>query len=277
MQIMPCIKGENDMELMQRFKSGVVIASDSFFILWRNPALLTYFGIATFIKIIVSILTTAYSWYQYNACVHFFVIHLPAQCVIVPLTIFAQVALTHHTTAIMDGADTTIRQSIQSAMRKWYPILLWSGLTLVVNMLYKEISYIQYHAPLELSLSILGLIWMLLTLFVPTAIALEELSPLEYLAHSIIVVRIYLFKILGGLFWIALIFLICIVPFNGLWLVAKVIPGLYYSVTFMHLINSLELCIQWIISSANAIFKTIIYLHHKEGLEELEQLRYPRM
>lgn len=265
------------MELMERFKSGIVAASDSFFILWRHPALLIYFGIATIIKIVVSILTTAYSWYQYNTFVHFFVIHLPAQCVIVPLTAFAQVALTYHTAQILDNADTSISNSIHAVARKWQPILLWSVLTLIVNMLYKEAAHIQYHAPLELSLSILGLVWTLLTFFVPTAIALEDLTLFEYLNHSVIVVRAYLFKIMGGLFWIALIFLICIVPFNALWLVAKMSPKLYYSLAFMHLINSLELCIQGVISSANSIFKTITYLHHKEGLEELEQLRYPRM
>src|SRR5579863_8605374 len=111
------------MESMKCFKAGVSTASDSFYLLWKQPVLLVYFGIATIIKIVVTVLTTAYSLHDYNAVVHFFLIHLPSQCIIVPLTVFAQVTLTHHTALIMDGLDTTVYKSIRTVIHKWQPIL----------------------------------------------------------------------------------------------------------------------------------------------------------
>lgn len=268
---------EVDMEIIARFKSGIIGASDSFYMIWKHLILLTYFGIATIIKIIVTLWTTTHSWYAYSPIVHFFIIHLPSQCVLVPLSVIAQITLAHHVAHIWERTDTTVYQSFRIILRKWQPVLLWSGVSILVTLLYKETSFTQQHPPLELSFGILGLIWTLLTLFVPILIALEAESPLEYLSSSIIIVRNYLFKIMGGLFWIALIFLICIVPFNGLWLIAKIVPRLYYSFGFMALINALELCLQGVISSACTVFKTIVYLQHKKGVDELEQLRYPRM
>ena len=265
------------MEIIERFKSGVNAASDSFYIIWQHKILLAYFGIVTMVKMILAIWTTSYALHKYTSIIQFFSVNVPLQFALVPLSIFAQVALTHHTAHIFDEQQTSVQESIKATMRKWQPILAWSGITFLVSLLFGQLARVHYISPIEMSFGILGVAWALLTIFMPTSIALEQLSLFEHFQHSVIVMRNYLFKLLGGLFWIGIVFLLCMAPFGGAWVVAYFAPSLYYNMLFLQIISCLELVVQWSISSACTVFKAMLYLQYKQGIEELQQLQYPRM
>jgi len=265
------------MDIMDRFKLGISAASDSFRFIWQHKILLSYLGVVTAIKMILTIITTSYSLHKYAGILYLITVHIPLYFLLIPITLFAQVALTHHTAHFFDQTPTSIYKTIRATLCKWQAILAWSCITIVSNLLFGQLTHIHYLSPLDMSLGLLGVAWALVTIFVPTSIALEQLSLYEHLQHSIIVMRNYLFKLLGGLLWFGIVFLLCAIPFGGAWILASFAPNLYYSIIFLQTISCLELIIQWIISSACTTFKALLYLQYKQGLEELQQLQYPRL
>lgn len=268
---------EKVMEILNRFKAGINAASDSFYILKKHWALLSYFGIITIAKMVLAIWTTSSSLHAYTSSLFVFIINIPLQLVLIMLTLFAQIALTHHAVHIFDGETTTIQASMRTAIHKWQPMLIWASITFVITLIFGQLARIHNMQPLEISFGVLGLAWSLLTAFVPTAIAIENLTILEYIQHSFIVIRNYLFKFIGGMFWIGIVFVLCMVPFSCARLIAYFAPQLYYNLFFLQLISAIELIVQWGIGSACAIFKAMLYMQYKQNIDELQQLNYPRM
>lgn len=262
------------MEIMERFKSGINTASDSFYILWKHKSLFFYFGIITIIKIIFSVCATNYFFHIDTPITQFLSDSMLFQLSLIPLSTFAQVALAHHIAHIFNDLNATIQESLHTTLRKWQPILAWSGITFLANILFSQLNNMGYIYPIEMSLGMLGIIWSLLTIFVPISIALEKITLIEHIRHSIIVMRNYLLKLLGGLLWIGIIFLLLIIPLSSTWLITLFVPGLYHNMIFIQTMSNL---IPWIISTASTIFKTILYLQYKKGIEELQQLQYPHM
>jgi len=267
------------MELFERFKSGVSTASDSFYILWKHKSMLSYFGFVALIKMLLTFLSlnTCYALHIYSSVLSFIFINIPAQFGLVLITTIAQIALTHHAAHIFKGQEASLLKSVTASLHKWQLILMWSGITFCVTHFLGQLSQLRHAQLFETSFGILGLSWALLTLFVPTSIALEDLSLLEHLKHAVIVIRNYLFKLLGGLLWIGIIFLLCMAPFGGARLIAQCTSSLYYNMLFLQVTNSLELAVQCGIISAYILFKAMLYLQYKKGIEELQQLKYPRM
>ena len=267
------------MDVMARFKAGVETASRSFYMMWNHKELLIYYGVVATIQLLLTLCTAgmflnAYSGDGLSRVLHFLTVNVFLQYGHVIIITFLQVAVSIKVASLLQGNTVSVGATVLSAGRKWQPIILWSTINFIMSIVLLRFFHLLPVSMLCMPFAMLGFAWGLFTLFVPIAIALEEISFVEYVQHSLIVVRNYLFKLIGGLSWIGIIFLLLTLP---VWFIDKIVPSVHDYFVFIcisNVVNSIVLCL---ISTVTAIFKTKLYVQYKRGIEELQQLQYPRM
>ena len=216
---------------IERFKNGLYTASDSFAMLWQHPVLLIYYLGLLIAYALVFIL--AYNMIGYKgACLQFSnEFHTPQNNLLADLipqtgglvylgfifSIFLNVllrtvlsvALVQHTHALMHNHKPLLKEIYISTKNRWLNILNWSlllgGITLLISAL-SSLALGVNSMLLLIIITSLGISWLALSFFVTPIIALTQKNISQALYTSAQLLASYTPEILGGLFWIGLVY-----------------------------------------------------------------------
>lgn len=223
------------MTVVQRFKSGLNYGLNSFGILFKHPRLLLYLGAPILLGITFELIIynlfffsgantslfvdgiTMHIWSTFGWARHIGIFVTSA--IRLFTTIFATVALMNHVDALMQGQQSSFVQCIKKAGSLWKQIVAWSLIATTFFTLINPVDEIIntshcascYRLAFFVSAS-LRLAWSLLTAFVVSCIALENMP----LSHNIMVApritKKIFFEFLGGLCWLGLIIILGTTP-----------------------------------------------------------------
>ena len=113
----------------------------------------------------------------------------------------------------------------------------------------------------------LGLAWSLFTLLVLPIITVEHITLWGALKKSKNIVLSLLFEIMSGVLWIMLIAGLAFIPFELLQMIPLPAPILL-------IISWSIVGVGLVISTVQAIFKTVVYWYYEKPIEEFEKLKY---
>jgi hypothetical protein len=217
---------------VRRFKNGLYLAADSFAMLWQHPILLMYYFSLLLTYTLIFIF--AYNLIGYRSAYlqlsHEF--HTPQNNLLADLlpqtgglvylgfifSIFLNIllrtcvgiALIQHTHALLHGHKPIIREIYIATKNRFLHIFSWSllitGVTLLISAPCSSASRVQ-SALLQILCPYLGITWLLLSFFVMPVIALTRKTISQAIYTSAQLITSSFLEILGGLFWISLIYL----------------------------------------------------------------------
>lgn len=211
------------MEALTHIQRGLNIASDSFLFVWQHKKLLLYLLIPVVLNLALGI-QSAYDF------VYAFVVR-GAPTAIYPLIMamlkaiiadFGIACLAVHTFLILKERGSSVRATIKVVVHRAPLIVAWSlvagaliyiALTLfsIVSLPFQEMRWVLFIiSAIE---TLLGMVWLIDVFYMIQILALEELSLIESFQLSRTLSRKTILEILGGEFWIALIYGLSTVPF----------------------------------------------------------------
>jgi len=289
------------MNVQERFRNGMYIASHSFAMLWDHPGLLIYLGVAALVYLLGQLLVynipmigfagdeltifigmqgLQYSLIEFSQWLY--------QGLLVILTFFyvfiitfLHICLIRHTLAIiyddMDKAKVAavLRKSLTSLKR----ITMWSIIFTAISLILRLIAISTYSSRATFSLGLILVItvvagWALSTFFVLPIIAVHDIGIWRALKTSFKMVRTLLIEIIGAQLWMALIGLLTFIP---LFIVLRVLgQGSGVGTLVLSLVTTLLTVFSaYIILSAQTVLKTKLYYYYVQPLEEIAFLSYP--
>ena len=221
-------------ELYKDFKRGLFTASESVTLLQKKPVLLAYYAFLLLSYSVTYIL--AYNFFCHHALVHATFLpantHLPNQqllaemlptaggllyigCIFsIILNIFLRsffgVALIIHTMALVLGKTGSIGSSLKTTSGKWFAILKWSLCVTAITFALQLIAAVPLPKFTWHIVALLGLVWSLASFFVLPIIARQTIPIINALKQSIILMLEKLIAITGGMFWIGLLYTLCL-------------------------------------------------------------------
>ena len=266
---------------IERFKDGLYLASDSFAMLWQHPILLIYYLGLLLSYALVFIF--AYNMIGYKgACMQFSgEFHAPQTNLLadlipkagglvylgfifsiflnVLLRTFLSVALVQHTHAVLHDHKPLLKEIWLATKKHWLNILNWSLLLGGGTLLISGLSGLALSTKSILLLTLissLGISLLALTFFVIPVIALTRKSIPNAVYTSAQLLTKYMPEILGGLFWIGLVWFFTL--FTNIAIHEYLMPANFKDVCMEHnlvLLNTL-------FATILLIFKTRIF--HRE-------------
>lgn len=254
------------------FKKGLLIAADSFAMLFQYPILLSYYTILLLSYCAIFII--AYNIIGYHTALSPFAnqFQIPDQhlfCSMLPrasgilyvgllLSIFLNIffrnyfdaALIKHVHSIIKNEPVTLKGTLTYAKDKFRILLQWSvivtGITLIIYLISKilcsPLTTLSVITPLTFA-------WSMVTFFTLPIITLERKSILESVKSSINHMIRTCTKVCGGVFWVLLIYIMGMATLS---LIEILLPIPYLILLGLFVINGL-------ISSVTIIFKTKVY------------------
>jgi len=276
----------------ERIKTGINLASNSFLLLWNHPILLVYLSISIGLYLLIQLIS--YNSSGYDICFatgmhslgplfdlshwnHYVLLFLFTYAYII-LSTFVTICLIYHAYHFLNNENITIKKVINHALKKTMLILIWStiitALAYIIQLFTNRITLPQtLVSPHLLMVILLGLAWSLFTIMVLPIITLEHTTIWSTLKKSKDIVLSLLFEIITGFLWVMLIAGLGIIPFVlPLALQIKIyIPEFVILITTLCIIG-----VRLVISTVQALFKTVVYWHYTKPLKELKKLKYPR-
>lgn len=221
---------------IERFKVGLYLASDSFAMLWHHPTLLIYYLGLIIAYALVFILAYNLIGYQ-GTCLQFTgEFHAPHNNLLadlipqtgglvylgfifsiflnILLRSFLSVALVQHTHALLHGHTPALKEMYIATKNRWAAILNWSLLLGGITLLISALSSLALGLKSIILLTVitsLGIAWPTLTFFVLPILALTRKNISQAAYSSTQLLTAYTPEILGGLFWIGLIYFFTLV------------------------------------------------------------------
>lgn len=289
------------MNMSERFRNGIYMASNSFAMLWDHPVLLVYLGVAALVYLLVQLLVynipiigfagdeltifigmqgLQYSLLEFSQWLYqgFLVI---LTFIYVFVITFLHVCLIRHTLAIiyddMDKAKVTavLRKSVTSVGR----ITMWSIIFTAISLVLRIIAISTYSSKATFSLGLILVItvvacWALTTFFVLPIIAVHDIGIWRALKTSFKMVKSLLVEIIGAQAWMALIGLLTFIPLSIVLRILGQGSGagtlvLSFGMTLLTIFSA------YIILSAQTVLKTKLYYYYVQPLEEMAFLSYP--
>lgn len=271
---------------IERFKTGLYIASESFAMLWHHPVLLIYYLGLLFAYALIFIFAYNIIGYQ-GACLQFSSeFHIPQNNLLadllpqtgglvylgfifsillnVLLRTFLGIALTQHTHALMHGHKPLFKEIFIATKNRWFNILNWSlllaGITLIISAL-SSLALGVKSTLLLISITSIGISWLTLTFFVTPIIALTQKNISQTIYQSALLLTTCLPEILGGLFWISLVYFFTLL--TNIAIHEYLLPSVVKEACLEHnfaIFNSL-------FATILLIFKTRVF-HHKTAATE---------
>jgi|GEM_PF-6755598 hypothetical protein len=287
------------MVIQQRIQNGLTLAANSFLMLWHHKKLLVYL----LIPVLVNLKFGVHSAYDFV----YALIGRGAPDSIMPVlksmakAISADIGiacLSVHTFSFLEHQISSVRATVATVFHRAPVIITWSllsgsiiyltlsglhilhnycdgiGLTYYMNSLGITIN------PADVLQMILGLLWIIKVFFMIQILALEELSLIESFKASWALSHARLLEIIGGEFWIGLIWFLSMLPF----MIIFEKPMAYHLLenerihewSWIHIFALI--IIGWICASAQAVFRTKLYHHYdiQPREEEVDIMFYPR-
>lgn len=251
-----------------RFKNGLYMATQSFSMIWYQKKLLFYFGIPAFITFFVRLLFQQESFKNFYQLMPS-IVRVLAFMAPAAITTFFTVALIYHAAKIMNGQQSTIKQSLYQCFGKLSDIFAWMLPSICVQLL---IAYVAvYEGPffglIALGIFMLLLLWGLYTFFVLPLITFKKQSLLASIKDSTKMAKESLPEIMGGEFWFILVVMLTAAPLI-IYGVATARHAFDPIFNFIVIFTS-EIIINACISTAHTIFKTMLYLEQAKKHPEL--------
>jgi len=258
--------------VFDRFKSGLYIAAESFSMLWQHPILLIYYLGLLLAYGLIFVLSYNLIGYQ-GACMHVGgEFHAPQNNLLADLlpqtgglvylgfifSIFLNillrtiisVALIEHTHALLHNHKPALKEICTATKVRWLNILIWSLLLAGITLLISAFSSLATKIDSTLLLilvSSLGIAWLILSFFVVPVIALTRKTISHALYNSIRLLTDYTPEILGGLFWIGLVYFFTL--FTNIAIHEYLVPK-----------NVKDLCMEHNLALFTTLFATILLI-----------------
>jgi len=265
------------MNAIKQFKNGLDVGLFSFGILWKHKKLILYLSVPKIVGMLFEltkhnlffvspIRTTLFLRSMMSRFFYTFdgmqdVVILLLEMTTILITIFATVALTIHTFALLKKRKTGIKKSLKEAGKKIKPILLWTLISTAVYFLIDKLDILAYpyagascrHNLFFASTGILArLAWAIAFLFVITLIAVEDKPLAKLVQKSFSLLRKLVWNYLGAMTWVVLIAALGIGP---LWFFSKQLAG--YGIIYITMA-----IIMFITATVPVIAKTVLYERH---------------
>ena len=272
------------MKLINQSKRGLQIASSSFSFLWHHPQLLLYAIVpiliqVTFELILYNMLVGSQNkipltFAEFDSLALFIAripnwLHYGGLLAIIFVSFFIMLffnaALINHTMHILQYKKSSIAQSIQAAMQKFFILFCWALISLIpLVMLQATQSSVTSSTPWLPSLFIIVAsitfsgAWSLITLFVMPVITLEPRHIGSALVKSFSILKHYFIQTISGELFLGFL---TIFAFSMTLFLGSAYSLLAASYTSMALagVTFLSILIRCILTTAHTIFKTIIY------------------
>lgn len=287
------------MVIRQRIQNGLTLAANSFLMLWHHKKLLVYLLIPVLLNLkfgVHSAYDFVYALISRGAPSSFMpVIKAMGKAIIADLGI---ACLSVHTFSFLEHQTSSVRATLRTVMHRAPVIITWSliagliiylslsGLHLLHNYC-ENIGWVKYVASLDVTINpagvlqaIFGVLWIIKVFFMIQILALEELSIIESFKASWALSRAHILEIIGGEFWIGLIWFLSMLPFMIIF--EKPMAYHLFENETIHEWSWIHICVLiiagWVCASAQAVFRTKLYHHYyAEPLEEeIDIMFYPR-
>lgn len=287
------------MVIQQRIQNGLTLAANSFLMLWHHKKLLIYL----LIPVIVNLKFGVHSAYDFV----YALIARGAPGSLMPVlksmakAISADIGiacLSVHTFSFLEHQISSVRETVARVIHRAPVIITWSLLSgsiiylaltgLHILHTYCETAGLTYYMgslaitinPADVLQIILGLLWIIKVFFMIQILAIEELSLIESFKASWTLSHARLLEIIGGEFWIGLMWFLSTLPF----IIIFEKPMAYHLFenerihewSWIHIVALIIM--GWICASAQAVFRTKLYHHYSvEPIEEeVDIMFYPR-
>lgn len=245
-------------QTIARLKNGLYMATQSFSMLWDQKKLLLYFGIPASITFIVRIL---FQNEQFKALYFSFpsIIRVIAFMLPTAIMTFFTVALMHHTARIIQGGNSTIKNSLNACMSRIGIILAWIVPTIAVQLLISFIGIYEgpYFTIVAITIALFLMFWLLFTFFVLPLITYSNDSLMVIIGKSYRVIRTQIPEMIGGEIWFSVVFMLTALPLILYGLATQKYE--FDPVFNFFIIFTSEIIINACISTAHSIFKVMLY------------------
>lgn len=287
------------MVIQQRIQNGLTLAANSFLMLWHHKKLLIYL----LIPVIVNLKFGVHSAYDF---VYALIVRGAPGSLMPVLKSMAKAisadigiaCLSVHTFSFLEHQISSVRETLARVFHRAPVIITWSLLSgsiiyltltgLHILHTYCDTAGIIYYMgsmdttinPADVLQIILGLLWIIKVFFMIQILAIEELSLIESFKASWTLSHACLLEIIGGEFWIGLMWFLSTLPF----IIIFEKPMAYHLFenerihewSWIHIVALIIM--GWICASAQAVFRTKLYHHYSvEPIEqEVDIMFYPR-
>lgn len=287
------------MVIQQRIQNGLTLAANSFLMLWHHKKLLVYL----LIPVLVNLKFGVHSAYDFV----YALIARGAPTAFAPVikamvkAIFADLGiacLSVHTFSFLEHQTSSIRATLRAVMHRAPVIITWSFIA--GSIIYLSLTGLHiFHAyceaagwsasiesldiritPADILQLILGFLWIIKVFFMIQILAIEKLSLIESFKLSWGLSRTHILEIMGGEFWIGLMWFLGMLPFMIIF--EKPMAYHLFANERIHEWSWILICVLiivgWLCASAQAVFRTKLYFHYYiEPLEqEIDVMFYPR-
>lgn len=287
------------MVVRQRIQNGLTLAANSFLMLWHHKKLLVYLLIPVLVNLkfgVHSAYDFVYALIGRGAPTSFMpVIKAMSKAIFADLGI---ACLSVHTFSFLEHQISSVRATLMAVMHRAPIIATWSLLS--GSIIYLTLSGLQilhnycdtagliyYMASLGITINpadvlqiVLGILWIIKVFFMIQILAIEELSFIESFKLSWTLSHARLLEIIGGEFWIGLVWFLSTLPF----IIIFEKPMAYHLFenerihewSWIHIVALIIM--GWICASAQAVFRTKLYHHYyiEPVEEEVDIMFYPR-
>ncbi|MCA9770460.1 hypothetical protein KC460_03780 [Candidatus Dependentiae bacterium] len=268
------------MHRVKDFKKGLQHAADSISMIWQQKTLLLYLGVLAIASIFL--LLVFYNALLFSVSSQHYpgilsnIANITERLISTPdwfrflgkmailfctlfITTLFNVALVWHAKKILEKIPTTLLISIRASVAHYYMIGMWALISMAGILIQQKRTDLiesieQLTTPLTLISILIAISWFLLTFFVMQVIVFEvHTNIFTIILRSGSLVRTLFFKVLGGQFWLGLIMILVITPPI---VFANVYPRfVHFELGTMIVV----LALKSILSTAQALFKTILY------------------
>jgi len=287
------------MVIRQRIQNGLTLAANSFLMLWNHKKLLVYL----LIPVLVNLKFGVHSAYDFV----YALIARGAPTSLVPVVkamakaIFADLGiacLSMHTFSFLEHQTSSVRATLRAVIYRAPVIITWS--LIAGSLIYLALSLLHiFHGycenaglviyidslditlnPADILQTILGILWIIKVFFMIQILALEELSLIESFKASWVLSHTHILEIIGGEFWIGLIWFLSMLPFMIIF--EKPMAYHLFENERIHEWSWIHICVLiiagWVCASAQAVFRTKLYHHYyaEPREDEIDIMFYPR-
>lgn len=257
--------------ILKHIQLGLNTAAGSFLTLWKHKKLLLYLIPAVLLNFTLGLYSAydfVYALISRGAPTDFIlVIKAMSKAIIADLGI---ACLSIHTFMLLEHQVASARDTLRAVMARIPHIAAWSIISGTV--IYVALSILHLISGFLTSMPILvhvimgiqimlGIIWILIVFFMIQILALENLSIIESLQLSYKLSRHVILEIIGGEFWIGLIWLLSALPI----MIIFEKPMAYYLFNdqaireWSGIAQYGLILIGWICASAQTVFRTRLY------------------
>lgn len=180
------------MDVIRRLEVGLDTVFECFGLIWDNKRLLAYLLVPKFLSIVVLLTIPDRPGFDFLEL---------SMNLLLFASIFADIVLLYHTVQVADGKKLSIKKAIINCIPAIDQTMAWLLLLLFASSVYEPMNIFA----LPWLVTILAILFSLLTIFVQPAIALNKKPLLQLLVESPLMLKKLFWEILapGGIFLIA--------------------------------------------------------------------------